>query len=465
MAARNRTSRMVILGVGVGFLLVVGAGAWRVVSGPPGSPDPGSAEPSVDRLTGTGPGAGEAMADRPGETVQALAADLENLKSTSASISESVAAGLGGLGDRLQQFGDELTALRTEQASLADDAGGEAESAAFRDDILASVQAMFDGFEARTGADYPVGGSPAPGAGRGIPGADGLVWYAAASPEPIGGAALPGGIASLPEQLASLSGSSLGLENPGDTVPGPLPVYTIPADATLVRSRGLTALIGRVPSEGQVLDPFPFKIITGRDNLLANGQTLPELEQAIWSGTATGDATLHCVTGQLRQVTFIFRDGSISTWPEEGGGTGARGIGWISNEQGYPCIPGKFVSNLRENIAGITSAAFGSSLARAWSEQQTTTIRDGAAVTRSITGNPGEYALGQGIAGGISEWARIVAERAREAYDAVVVSPGQVLTVHVAQAIPIDWPPVGRRVRHGSSLSPAGAMHKPGGLD
>ena len=105
------------------------------------------------------------------------------------------------------------------------------------------------------------------------------------------------------------------------------------------------------------------------------------------------------------------------------------------------------------------------SLSRAWSEQQVTTTRDGSAVTRTLTGSPGEYALGQGIAGGIDQWAAIVAERAREAFDAVVVSPGKSFTVHVTRAIPIDWPPEGRKVRHVSSLHDQGTIEKPGGLD
>ena len=37
---------------------------------------------------------------------------------------------------------------------------------------------------------------------------------------------------------------------------------------------------------GEVRDPMPFKVITGRDNLAANGLTVPGVEGMIWSGTA-----------------------------------------------------------------------------------------------------------------------------------------------------------------------------------
>ena len=450
---------MTIFGVGIVALAVTASTAVQFLSGS-GSPDPVPplAQPAnrSDR-----PAAGEAMADRPEETVQALANNQEMLNTRVEGISDTVATGFGGLREQIQQIGSELTALKTDQTSLAETAGTETELNRLREELLGSMQAMLNDFETRVGPDYPVGGSPGQ-ASRGVPGADGYLWYSAAAPD-FGSTGLEGGLAAFPERLGELTDSPSAPRK--ELPPAPVPAYTIPADATLVRSRGLTALIGRVPNQGQLVDPFPFKVITGRDNLLANGQVLPEFEQAIWSGVAAGDATLHCVTGKLTQVTFIFQDGTISTWPGEVGDTDSRGIGWISNEQGFPCFPGKFVSNLQQNIAGITSATFASSLARAWSEQQTTTTRDGTAVTRSVTGNPGEYALGQGIAGGINEWAGIIAERAREAFDAVVVPPGQTLTVHVAQAIPIDWPPAGRRVRHVTSLDGHGAMEKPGGLD
>ncbi|MCP4211313.1 MAG: TIGR03752 family integrating conjugative element protein, partial [Halieaceae bacterium] len=56
------------------------------------------------------------------------------------------------------------------------------------------------------------------------------------------------------------------------------PVYTVPRNATLIGSTAMTALVGRVPVQGQVRDPMPFKIITGADNLAANGLTVPGVQ-------------------------------------------------------------------------------------------------------------------------------------------------------------------------------------------
>jgi integrating conjugative element protein (TIGR03752 family) len=64
------------------------------------------------------------------------------------------------------------------------------------------------------------------------------------------------------------------------------PVYTVPRNATLIGSTAMTALVGRVPVQGQVRDPMPFKIITGSENLAANGLTVPGVHGMIWSGTA-----------------------------------------------------------------------------------------------------------------------------------------------------------------------------------
>ncbi len=93
------------------------------------------------------------------------------------------------------------------------------------------------------------------------------------------------------------------------------PVYTLPENSTLVGSRAMTALLGRVPINGTVTDPYPFKVLIGKDNLTANGIELPDVEGAIVSGTASGDWTLSCVRGQVNSITFVFSDGTVRTLP------------------------------------------------------------------------------------------------------------------------------------------------------
>lgn len=119
-------------------------------------------------------------------------------------------------------------------------------------------------------------------------------------------------------------------------------------------SIAMTALIGRVPIDGSVNDPYPFKVLIGPDNLTANGIDIPDVASAVVSGTASGDWTLSCVRGQIRSVTFAFHDGTIRTEPEDGGRNSNRqqdsgsgnsstqdGLGWISDPYGIPCVSGE----------------------------------------------------------------------------------------------------------------------------
>lgn len=81
-------------------------------------------------------------------------------------------------------------------------------------------------------------------------------------------------------------------------------------------SIAMTALIGRVPVDGTVNDPYPFKVLVGPDNLTANGIDLPDVVGAVMSGTAAGDWTLSCVRGQVESITFVFSDGTVRTVPQ-----------------------------------------------------------------------------------------------------------------------------------------------------
>src|SRR5690606_18944269 len=90
-------------------------------------------------------------------------------------------------------------------------------------------------------------------------------------------------------------GSSLSKNVMGTTTP----YYTIPARATGFDAVALTALIGRVPVSGSVVDPFPVKLVLGQDNLAANGYHIPGLDGIILDGIAKGDWTLGCVSVQL----------------------------------------------------------------------------------------------------------------------------------------------------------------------
>lgn len=235
------------------------------------------------------------------------------------------------------------------------------------------------------------------------------------------------------------------------------PVYTVPANATLMGSVAMTALIGRVPVDGTVNDPYPFKVLIGPDNLTANGIDLPDVAGAVVSGTASGDWTLSCVRGQIRSLTFVFRDGTVRTVPSKGSketddeqnsGDNRQGLGWISDSYGVPCVTGERRSNAQQYLGSqalITAAGAGAASLIQGNNSMTYMSPGNPLGTVGITTNE---ALGRILAGGVQEMAQWVNKLYGQAFAAVYVQPGAKVAVHIERAINVDYNPSGRRVDH-----------------
>jgi len=234
------------------------------------------------------------------------------------------------------------------------------------------------------------------------------------------------------------------------------PVYTLPSNATLIGSTAMTALIGRVPIDGTVNDPYPFKVLIGADNLTANGIELPDVQGAVISGTASGDWTLSCVRGQIRSITFVFRDGTIRTVNSSSvsasseGDTFGSGLGWISDPYGIPCVSGERRSNAEQYLGSqmlITAAGAGAASlvdSRSANIAYLSSGANGNALgTVGITGNE---AMGRILAGGVQEMSQWVNKLYGQAFAAVYVPPGAPVAVHLEQPVEIDYDPHGRKV-------------------
>lgn len=233
------------------------------------------------------------------------------------------------------------------------------------------------------------------------------------------------------------------------------PRYTVPENATLMDAIALTAMIGRIPVGGNVADPFPVKVITGPENLAANGLWIPGVQGMIWRGFAVGDRTLNCVRANLVSVTFVFEDGTIRTVRNAASGASSRGGGnqplaTLSDPQGIPCVSGKLVSNAASYLAGRTLVVGTAAAADAVARSESTTIIGGATGTATtvVDGDTGRYAAGQAAADGLQEIAQWLDERQATAFDAVVVPPGHRVAIHVEQPIRIDYEPNGRRLQY-----------------
>lgn len=239
------------------------------------------------------------------------------------------------------------------------------------------------------------------------------------------------------------------------------PIYTIPRNSTLIGSTSLTALMGRVPINGSVEDPYPVKVVVGKKNLTANGLDLPEVNHMIFSGTATGDWTLSCVRANMESVTYVFEDGTIQTLSvgdselEENNNSGSvNRLAWISDNRGIPCVTGRRISNAGSFLAGNIFASGVEAGAAAVADAETTRITSAQGDTQeSVTGdairNSGYETLSGG-ASAISEWLQ---ERQEQTFDVVYVDTGSNVSLHIEAELPINYDHNGRKLRHATSNS------------
>ncbi|WP_372437172.1 TIGR03752 family integrating conjugative element protein [Pseudomonas chlororaphis subsp. aureofaciens] len=392
----------------------------------------------------------------------------ERLRAREATIEQRIQ---GALDTERQRLQDERSAIEGEKTQTAG--------------ILQELQRRMDGLSAggSSQTDLPVGLGLETGDGKGFSG--GMRWIEpedARPAESTGGRSPGAKAASFP---TSFGPAQTALEQPGETIRHRdrdldkasrlKPVYTLPSNSTLMGSIAMTALIGRVPVDGTVNDPFPFKVLIGPDNLTANGIDLPDVVGAVVSGTASGDWTLSCVRGNIRTMTFVFRDGTVRTVPStdhndrddnssSGNSEGASGVntdgslGWISDPYGIPCVSGERRSNAQQYLgtqALITAAGAGAaSLIK--SDNGNVAMVAGSDGQLGTVGISGNEAMGRILASGVQGMSEWVNKLYGQAFAAVYVQPGARVAVHLERPINIDYDPKGRRVDYH-----AGGSHAP----
>ncbi len=237
------------------------------------------------------------------------------------------------------------------------------------------------------------------------------------------------------------------------------PTYTVPPNATLMGSVAMTALIGRVPIDGTVNDPYPFKVLIGADNLTANGIDLPEVAGAVVSGTASGDWTLSCVRGQIRSITFVFQDGTIRSVPDGSGSqdnsqssanssAAQEGLGWISDRHGIPCVSGERRSNAQQYLGSqaLVTAAGAGAASLIKSDGSTTFVSSNG--SQGSVGISGNAAMDRILSSGVQDMSQWVNKLYGQAFAAVYVEPGAQVAVHIEQPLTLDYDAKGRKVDH-----------------
>ncbi len=242
-------------------------------------------------------------------------------------------------------------------------------------------------------------------------------------------------------------------------------VYTIPARATLFEGVAMTTLIGAVPIGGKVTDPFPAKFIVGENNLATNGLRIPGLKGIIFEGVARGNWNLSCVSVAITGGTYTFHDGRIqhlrfdsqggnkeylAQSPYSEGEEGSKAIGYISNPQGVPCIPGRRVTDAHRQMVTMGLLGAGSSYFDAKAAAETTTsdnpITGGG--NSSVTGDHAKFINNTTYANTIRSIMQFYEERAPDTFDAIVTNPAEPVVFNITQDLHIDYNTANRKLAY-----------------
>ena len=410
--------------------------------------------------------------DTPRDTVATLVAQVKQLRTelqTALSDNRSQREENQRLRQRENAIDQRInSALESERSNLRRDQEQAASARQQTEGLLADLQQRLDSIGGRGGghADLPVGLGLRDGDEAGMEG--GMRWVEPDDAKQSDGRGRSNGGINFPTSFGSsqstLETTAQTVANAGARAAGvksATPVYTVPTNSTLMGSVAMTALIGRVPIDGTVNDPYPFKVLVGPDNLTANGIDIPDVAGAVFSGTASGDWTLSCVRGQVRSITFVFHDGTIRTIPEDREGNQQNnqqrdGLGWISDPHGIPCVSGERRSNAQQYLgtqALITAAGAGvASLIESDSGRASYVGADGSIGSVGISG---QEAVGRILASGVQDMSSWVNKLYGQAFAAVYVQPGAKVAVHLEKPLAIDFDPEGRKVDHRAGESHA----------
>lgn len=414
--------------------------------------------------------------DTPRDTVATLVAQVKQLRTelqTALSDNKSQREENQRLRQRENSIDQRInSALESERSNLRRDQQQAASERQQTEGLLADLQRRLESIGGRGSghADLPVGLGLRDGDEAGMAG--GVRWVEPDDAKKVEGRGSSSGAMSFPTSFGpaqrTLETAAQTMANAGARAAGvktAKPVYTVPTNSTLMGSVAMTALIGRVPIDGTVNDPYPFNVLVGPDNLTANGIDIPDVAGAVFSGTASGDWTLSCVRGQVRSITFVFHDGTIRTIPEDRDGnqqsnqqqnSQGGGLGWISDPYGIPCVSGERRSNAQQYLGSqalITAAGAGvASLIESDSGQMSYVGADGSIGTVGISG---QEAVGRILAGGVQEMSNWVNKLYGQAFAAVYVQPGAKVAVHLEKPLAIDFDPEGRKVDHRAGESHA----------
>lgn len=467
----TRGNPLIKIGAGLGL---VGFIALAIIIGAaPSKPEP-PAEPEQDTpvsvaATQAQTKALKAFTDSPTDTLRTLGVAYQKSEAEKAQLAKALEQTQAQMAQQQSQNDKQVEALESQLTLLTERLNTSLSSieekvSQSRDEFRARqapVRDSMHSYEEELGLDSPRQGLPT-GTGSGIgyaqPSGDGLIWT-----EPLDatqdkdGNWLTPATQAAEQALDSLSDDFDQAGRFDAKQKQGTPVYTLHRGAMLANAVSMTALMGRIPMNGQVTDPYPFSMIVGRENLMANGFTLPDVQGAIVTGTVTGDWSLSCVRGVVESIDFIRADGSILSFPEEeeaidsdfdGTSVKTGDLGFLADPNGNPCLTGERISNAPEYLTtqGLLDAA--SAAANAVAISQQTISVDGSTSTSAMTGNAAKNAAAESAAAFTGTVSEFIQARMGASFDVIYTPPGTKASIHLRKPVTLRAPAQPVRVRY-----------------
>ncbi|WP_105903609.1 TIGR03752 family integrating conjugative element protein [Vibrio gangliei] len=237
-----------------------------------------------------------------------------------------------------------------------------------------------------------------------------------------------------------------------------IPFATIPQEATLTDAVTMSALLGRIPVGGKLVDPYEFKVLVGSENLAANGLYIPNIDRIVMRGVAKGDYTGQCASGDIVAATFVFKDGRIKTinagdmgddnndYESSGTVTKTR-LGWISTRGGVPCLSGEYISDAPKFIALQGGLSALGAVAEGYATAATSNTGTGED-RESYVNDAGQYAAGKGFSEMTSTTTDWINDIKESAFGLVYLPTNQNVDIHITKELRIDYHEKGRKISY-----------------
>ena len=210
--------------------------------------------------------------------------------------------------------------------------------------------------------------------------------------------------------------------------------HTIPP-ATVIQGVTLTAAIGRLPIGGQLNEPWPIKVISTMEGYASNGYAV-DAAQMIWDGKTFGDANFECVRVILTRVTAVL-PGKVISFIEAS--DNEKGLGYLSDAYGHPCLKGKLVSNAAKQLTAEAILGIAQGIGEGYADtQRTRTVSPDGNTIESITGEEVRVLVGQGFARSVGNVRNYLASR-YDVWDAIYVPPEQDVVINVDQPLEFTY--------------------------